>query len=324
MADIQKVIKLKELPKLIKKEEKEISSGVSVVNPINIKEEEEEENIDIKNVGLLLDTDFAINLAKHIVNQQKHNKLTRDSNKIYIDLYTLGIENNKNNIAKLMHYLKVFKDRGGVGDCYIDDVRITINKPRIKELQTYIKEFNDLDSKIENEEGRYSVVKLPSNISWEDISIRFFDRQDFTVMIKKGGYSKMLRMNYKELGFQDGRTRKPNKQWGLFLSLSASDGEINWENVHANKNIVKTKQLLSKQLKKSFGIDEDPFFDYYENNSYKIKLEFITLKNIIRDIKNVYPDEDIDNEDGYDIKDFYNEQINKKSSRKTVEYLGDY
>lgn len=165
MADIQKVVKLKEIPKLIKKEEKEISPSVNVVKPVNIKEEQEkEENIDIKNVGLLLDTDFAINLAKNIINQQKHNKLDRNKDKIYLDFNTLGIERSQDNTAKLMHHLKRFKSFGGIEDKAIgSDFRIIINKPNIRALRRYIRDF---DSAGEDEQKVDYIYRKSGNSSF--------------------------------------------------------------------------------------------------------------------------------------------------------------
>ena len=112
------------------------------------------------------------------------------------------------------------------------------------------------------------------------------------------------------MGFEDTKSRKPNKQWEFLRRLAENNGEISWEKypsgnkadiykteqdfgyesdendspssqnkgfsiIKAPDKTKKTKQLLSQSLKAVFPIDGDPFFPYEEVKAYKIKIKLI-------------------------------------------------
>lgn len=148
-------------------------------------------------------------------------------------------------------------------------------------------------------------LKLPPNTKWKDITIKFKDGHKIDIIIA----DKTTRSDYEKMGFEDRRTRKPDKQWALLIKLSENNGEIDWHSrlqsktvntqltkqklgfednedtedqnrgfsyKKASDSIKKTKQLLAKKLKTFFGIKEDPFFPYRKEGSYKIKIILIT------------------------------------------------
>ena len=150
-----------------------------------------------------------------------------------------------------------------------------------------------------------NIVGVYPNAKWQDITIKFKNGHDVDITIK----DKTTRSDYRKVGFEDKRTRKPNKQWGLLIELSKNKGELSWQSYPADKNINarkneeffgvssqeegggkinkgfsyikapdekrKTKQLLAKGLKTYFNINEDPFFSYQKEGSYKIKINLI-------------------------------------------------
>jgi len=132
-----------------------------------------------------------------------------------------------------------------------------------------------------SEDKKNPTIELPPSIAWEDITIKFFDGHDINIILDSEAYSGELKKNYAELGFQNKTTRKPNAQWDFLKILNDSGGEITWESQHANVKIKKTKQLLSNQLKKCFGLSEDPFFPYKQNKSYQIKINFVSPKKML-------------------------------------------
>lgn len=147
------------------------------------------------------------------------------------------------------------------------------------------------------------VPKLPADAKWEDITIRFVDGHNVDIKCK----DKTSRSDYKEMGFEDSKSRRPNKQWEMLQRLAENHGEISWEKFSAGKSstirkteqdfgyevdddepqnkgfsiikapdkLKKTKQLLAQTLKAYFQIDEDPFWPYEEVKSYKIKIKLI-------------------------------------------------
>ena len=144
-------------------------------------------------------------------------------------------------------------------------------------------------------------LKLPANAKWEDITIKFVDGHNVDIKCK----NKTSRSDYKEMGFEDSKSRRPNKQWELLQRLAENNGEISWEKFATGKSsclrkteqdfgyefdedkpqnkgfsiikapdkLKKTKQLLARTLKAFFKIDEDPFFPYDEVKAYKIKIK---------------------------------------------------
>ena len=114
-------------------------------------------------------------------------------------------------------------------------------------------------------------LKLPPNTKWKDITIKFLDGE--VVEITAPAFS--TKANYKEMGLQDDRTQKQNKQWKLLQLLAEKHGALSWLDRQATTSIKKKKQLLSDTLKAYFSIDEDPFFPYKKVNAYKIKMNLI-------------------------------------------------
>lgn len=146
-------------------------------------------------------------------------------------------------------------------------------------------------------------IALPSDARWEDIIIEFVDRHSVKIKCK----NKTFRRDYKDMGFEDSRARKPNKQWEFLYLLAENNEEISWgkssfgkmanirkteqdfgyefdEDTSQNKGFSiiktpdktkKTKQLLSQTLKAVFPIEGDPFFPYKEVKAYKIRLKLI-------------------------------------------------
>lgn len=145
------------------------------------------------------------------------------------------------------------------------------------------------------------VLRVPADAKWEDISIKFVDGHNVDIKYKGKNY----RSDFKEMGFEDLKSRRPNKQWELLQKLAENNGEIAWDSLPAGKNsdiskteqdfgyefdeddtqnkgfsiikapdkLKKTKQLLAQTLKRFFKLDTDPFFPYEEVKAYKIRLK---------------------------------------------------
>jgi len=157
-----------------------------------------------------------------------------------------------------------------------------------------------------SKEKTITPVPLHSGAKWEDITIEFADGHNLNIKCK----GKTIRRDYKEMGFEDSKSRKPNKQWEFLNQLANSQGEIAWEKSSSRKTvstkrteqdfgyeydeddsttsqnkgfsiikapdkIKKIKQLLSQSLKTAFQIQSDPFFPYRKAKAYKIRIKLV-------------------------------------------------
>lgn len=146
--------------------------------------------------------------------------------------------------------------------------------------------------------------KLPADTKWHDVEINFVDEQEVIVRAK----NKTWHTTYEEMGFQDERKKLPNKQWMLLRLLASKNGELSWSN---NQNlsqqwveaVKKQKQLLGEALKAYFQIDDDPFYPYKQEKSYKIKAVLVPE----RDLASRPNERDVYEED-LGIGEFFKEQ----------------
>ena len=65
------------------------------------------------------------------------------------------------------------------------------------------------------------------NAKWEDMTMKFLNGEEVEVMHNKLGNQ---RLNYNELGFENKKTKLPNKQWELLRLISETNGVISWKN----------------------------------------------------------------------------------------------
>lgn len=203
-------------------------------------------------------------------------------------------------------------------ECFVKNVQLDENRQNVWlemcseediELNNKIDEFlygtnNTNNPKTENynenkkntEQTKKQKIQLhnfPEDLKWEEISIQFLNGQEVIIKIRNDRYQ----TTYDMMGFQDKRKRQPNKQWEFLLGLSQTDGKLSWKDSRATLKGKKQKQLLAGLLKAYFGIQEDPFYTYRKEKSYKIKILLIP--------------ESYKNEDDLDdlgIKESYNEE----------------
>jgi hypothetical protein len=118
---------------------------------------------------------------------------------------------------------------------------------------------------------RILLKQFPVDTKWEDIIIQFLNGQEVIIKVK----DLTSQTTYEELGFQDEKRKLPNKQWEFLKNLSETGGEISWKSSKATAKGKKQKQLLAETLKTYFQIDDDPFYVYRQEKSYKIRINLI-------------------------------------------------
>jgi hypothetical protein len=143
------------------------------------------------------------------------------------------------------------------------------------------------------EENKNGPIK--SLIPWSAVEIHFIDNQEVFINFE----GKTVHTTFEELGFLDKRSKRPNFQWKLLMELARSEGEMGAEKLVSlpkkdRDNLKQHKKILSDILKKHFQIDDEPFYDFRDENMYRIKIK-------------LFPpllDEEVKNEDELGIKEF--------------------
>ena len=121
-------------------------------------------------------------------------------------------------------------------------------------------------------------LKLPSDTKWEHITIQFLDYDKIKIQAPNK-FNKVV--NFRKMGFENQKNRKPNKQWELLFNLSRYRGDLSWTIATYRKKvdshplstpkIRKQIQRLSNTLKEYFNIIDAPFFNYIKIGAYKTK-----------------------------------------------------
>lgn len=205
-------------------------------------------------------------------------------------------------INKQQELIKAFK---GINRFDLNSIEVVL--PRVDDkkyseddVKKFVEEAVAYTSKLINENKGQNVkvfntfpYKLSEDFQWENITIKFRDRQN--VQIVAGDYIYVA--NYKEMGFEDARKLIPNQQWILLEELSKLKGRISWKDNIANNLIKKKKQLLINALKKYFGINQDPFYPYKNERAYQLKFNIIPENESIN--QELPEDDDLGIEDSY-------------------------
>jgi hypothetical protein len=116
--------------------------------------------------------------------------------------------------------------------------------------------------------------EFPKDLTWEDITIKFLNGEEVRIEAKTDIYQ----TDYKLMGFQSEKTKRPNIRWTLLKIFARKGGFLDWENnsEFARKdqvNMKKRKQLLSETLRAYFhGVEGDPFLGYRKEGCYKIRI----------------------------------------------------
>ncbi|OGI25783.1 MAG: hypothetical protein A3J76_00985 [Candidatus Moranbacteria bacterium RBG_13_45_13] len=142
-------------------------------------------------------------------------------------------------------------------------------------------------------------IRLPhfNSTPWKDVSIRFLDERN--VLIKGG--NKTATADYEGLGFSNDKSNKPNLMWNFLLQMAKNNGETKPIQSPVPDNVKQIKRKISDFLKKLFKNDTEPFFDFSESKTYKLKI--ILIPPVVENEKN---------EDNLGIKDYLDETMVSK------------
>ncbi len=105
---------------------------------------------------------------------------------------------------------------------------------------------------------------LPKDGSWPNLAIKFFDGH--VVKVKyKGVLQKTF--DFKDMGFIDRKTNKPDAKWEFLQALAENNGRIMSPKFNAmiDRNI---KYEVNKRLKEFFGMKTNPIPGYTKKDGY--------------------------------------------------------
>jgi hypothetical protein len=108
---------------------------------------------------------------------------------------------------------------------------------------------------------------IPDAAAWHDIKMQFRDGHTISISCQ----STQFIANFTQLGMVNTRNGEPTKQWQLLQVLGESYGQLSWRNPAAHVRLQKQKELLSKNLRDYFGINDDPIVWDNSERCYKTK-----------------------------------------------------
>ena len=120
----------------------------------------------------------------------------------------------------------------------------------------------------------------PEGSKWEDVMFKVINDEEIEVSIN--GENK--RCNYKEMGFENKRTRDnpPIASWGILTkAFSEYEGTIDWDSNLEEKNTL--KQHISKirqKLREFIGIDGDPIYPWKRGVGYMLKMKIYDKRDM--------------------------------------------
>jgi hypothetical protein len=110
--------------------------------------------------------------------------------------------------------------------------------------------------------------------AWKEIRIAVVDGH--TIRIQCG--QRTVRRTYLDLGLASKTSREPTRKWKLLLAVCAGRGTFRWKTLGSFDAAKNTVFLLRKTLKKTFGLDDDPFHEFTFADGWRAK--FVALPEI--------------------------------------------
>jgi len=107
---------------------------------------------------------------------------------------------------------------------------------------------------------------LPQNAVWESLEIKFIDGH-FVKVSYLGMESK--KFDYKDMGFINMKTMKPDRKWELLLKIADNGGALTnakWNRMFG-RNV---KYELNDGLKRFFNMTSNPIPHYTKKNGYRV------------------------------------------------------
>lgn len=105
----------------------------------------------------------------------------------------------------------------------------------------------------------------PHGARWTDLRLLFLD--DHTLEARLDTISKVL--DYRQMGFLDGRTKRPNRPWEMLTRFADGEGKYRRARRSEDRNESKRKEMLSKQLSQFFHLQGDPILSVAKGSQWE-------------------------------------------------------
>ncbi len=113
-------------------------------------------------------------------------------------------------------------------------------------------------------------LDIPECATWDSVIIRFITGD--SVDIRAGGRP-IGPKHYRELGFDDKKTGRPDLLWGYLKYLASMNGDLTDDEM-GEKRAAPFKKNISRlraRLVAAFGIAADPFHPCYKSGSFRTR-----------------------------------------------------
>jgi len=213
-----------------------------------------------------------------------HSDITKILNLSEEDKEMTNEEKRIEEITTLISQKRIQKENG---EKKVHDKTMKIEISKMPELN--IKNVDD--TSIVKGKKKIALPKF-SATAWGKVQIRFIDENNVYITADK----KTATADYEGLGFRNDKNGKPNTAWKFLLELAKNNGETPVISSPIPDTIKNQKRVLSDRLKTIFKNDTDPFDDFSQSKTYKIKIKLIPPSQDIKD-------------DKYGIKDYIDETM---------------
>lgn len=159
-------------------------------------------------------------------------------------------------------------DMSGVVPAYMYDEQGEFTLPEFNKVQDVrIINAGELAHASQTKESEFVLCsyKLPKGATWESLYIKFLD--GYVVKVEYPGM-KTKKFDFKDMGFLNGKTMRPNLKWVLLQAIAGNEGALtnaSWDKKFG-RNV---KYELNEQLKRFFGMDTPPIPHYTKKHGYR-------------------------------------------------------
>jgi hypothetical protein len=151
---------------------------------------------------------------------------------------------------------------------YMHNEQGELTLPKLNKVQDVriinAREIAQVPTKDEGESFLCS-YKLPKNATWESLYLKFLDGH--VIKVEYPGM-KTRKFDFKDMGFLNGKTMRPNLKWVLLQAIAGSEGALtnaNWDKKFG-RNV---KYELNEKLKTFFGMNMPPIPHYTRKRGYR-------------------------------------------------------
>jgi hypothetical protein len=187
------------------------------------------------------------------------------------------------------------------------DITVSVRKQYEKKTKEYLTKLADfvavhvevaggefpwLLPKPEEHKGPSEKIKRLGIGKWEGITIRLLSPKRVSITMRGRTFVE----DYKSMGMEDSRKKKPDVQWELLITLlkASEPGFLPWRLYGAKTEqgigkLKKRKEKLSANLRNHFGIEEDPFYPAKNADGYRLKIYIDTSSGEETDVLDRWP-----------------------------------